>query len=182
MVTEPGGFVCHGSDAGGKKRRFQRGQRPALQQHVQRRNADLFEHPDPRLPAKLLDSSGQLEQLYAVGKDSAEPFDLYSSAQRARPEIELSSANQPARFEQPFEREHHTTNFLQAQPADELQPQQRDFPLPEQLSGYRGKYIHARAERDARADTELDKNFSPHFPVLFLAQSLAGPERIYQSD
>ena len=30
MVAQPGGFVRHGSDGGGKNGRFQRGQRPAL--------------------------------------------------------------------------------------------------------------------------------------------------------
>src|ERR1700674_940014 len=105
----------------------------------------------------MLDSSGQLKQLYAVGKNSTEHIELYSAAKRDRPETELSPANQSPWFEPAAERECDAPNFGKAQPAGELQPQQWNFPLAEQFSRHRGKHIHARTECDDRADAELDQ-------------------------
>src|ERR1019366_4961930 len=96
------------------------------------------------------------------------------------PEIELPRADQSAWVEQPVEREHHSSDFVKAQSAGELQPQQWDFTLIEQLSRHRGEHVHTRAKRDDRADTELDQDVHAHFPALFFAQPLPRPERVFE--
>ena len=118
-----------------------------------------------------------------AGDQSVElhPLAQYSGDECCRAEFQLSPADECARPEQPPERERHAPAHLEAEPGGELQPQRRHFALAEQLSGDRGKYIHARAERDDRADAELDQDVPAHVAILFFAQPVAGPERIFQS-
>ena len=103
----------------------------------------------------------------------------YSGDERRRAEFQLSPADESPRPEQPPERQRHAPALLEAEPGGELQPQRCHLALAEQLSGNRGKHIHARTERDDRADAELDQDVHAHVAIIFFAQPVPRTERVF---
>ena len=156
LVAQSGGFVRDRADAGGTKRRFQRGQRADLRSAVE---SDRPANADVKRGLRA--GRGQRARHVHSHRIDQPAGHQFAELHSATPNIPVTSiAGQNFNY-------HLQTNLpglsnrlnvnvthqisVEAERAGELQPEQRHIALAEQFSGDRGKHVHARAERRCSA-------------------------------